>query len=208
MFIKIPANKRSLARRKLVCGVGVNDSIYIVKPVVNGVRKTNPAYETWCGMIKRCYCKKQQIKQPTYIGIKVCNEWLLFSAFEMWFEDNYVKGYELDKDIKSKGNKVYSPEMCMYVPKQVNTLLLHSTTSTGKYAMGVCSRSDSGPFCAQIYIDGKNTHIGSYKTNEEASDSYKRAKNLEIIRKSSQFPEFENYLRQHMYKLPAQQNNQ
>lgn len=80
------------------------------------------AYEVWSGMISRCYSKKTQERQPSYIGCTVCREWHNFQNFAEWFDGNYIDGMCLDKDIRVKGNKVYSPDTCKFVTKSENTI--------------------------------------------------------------------------------------
>lgn len=77
-------------------------------------------YQVWHDMLRRCYSSEYQEKQPTYIGCSVCPEWLNFQTFGKWFDDNYIPGYHLDKDIKVPGNKVYSPETCLFVSREEN----------------------------------------------------------------------------------------
>lgn len=77
--------------------------------------KNTKAYSIWSNMLKRCYCHKTQRRQPTYKGCTVCVEWHNYQNFAKWFEVNYIKGLHLDKDIRSQGEKVYSPETCMFV---------------------------------------------------------------------------------------------
>lgn len=36
----------------------------------------------------------------------------------------HMEGWHLDKDILLKGNKVYSPETCAFVPAKINSLLI------------------------------------------------------------------------------------
>jgi predicted transport protein len=75
-------------------------------------------YITWLNMMKRCYDKEyQKKKQPTYIGCIVCDEWHNFNTFNTWFNENYIDGFAIDKDIIIKNNKIYSPETCCFVPK-------------------------------------------------------------------------------------------
>ena len=45
-----------------------------------------------------------------------------FSGFGKWFDDNNIDGYHLDKDIKVKGNKVYSPDTCLFVSHKDNNI--------------------------------------------------------------------------------------
>lgn len=73
------------------------------------------AYKTWYDMLRRCYSERFHQRRPSYRGCSVCSEWHNFQNFADWYERNHVEGYELDKDIKIKGNKTYSPEACMFV---------------------------------------------------------------------------------------------
>ena len=84
----------------------------------------NRSYETWKRMIERCYSGYKQHK--SYANAIVCEEWLNFTVFEAWFNDNYIEGFELDKDLLSGGLKYYSPETCVFIPTDINTLLQHS----------------------------------------------------------------------------------
>jgi len=84
------------------------------------------AYEAWRGMISRCYCKKRLDKYKTYIGCSVCDEWRSFQVFAKWFSDNYTEGLHLDKDIRVKGNKVYSPDTCKFVTRAENVIEAHA----------------------------------------------------------------------------------
>lgn len=83
--------------------------------------KTNP-YSFWLSMIRRCYSPTQQKTNPTYKDCTVCDEWLNFQNFAIWFDDNYINGLHLDKDIKIKGNKIYSPDACAFVTRNDNNI--------------------------------------------------------------------------------------
>lgn len=86
--------------------------------------KTHPvAYQAWRNMLVRCYCDKYQLKNPTYKGCSVDDEWHNFQNFAEWLEKNNprnTKKLELDKDIKVDGNKVYSSETCLLVTRAEN----------------------------------------------------------------------------------------
>jgi hypothetical protein len=79
-------------------------------------------YSLWSGMMERCYSSRFHTKYPSYIGCTVCDEWHDFQVFCDWLEVNYVDGCDLDKDIKIKGNRVYSPTACMFVTKKDNSI--------------------------------------------------------------------------------------
>ena len=80
--------------RKLVYGVGINDSNYVVRRFetigyVNGKQKQKliwvcPYYQTWTNMLNRCYSIKYQERNKTYIGCSVSEEWKTFSNFRSW----------------------------------------------------------------------------------------------------------------------------
>lgn len=85
-------------------------------------RKDTKEYTAWHNMLKRCYSEKHLKKHPSYIGCSVCVEWHNFQVFAHWFEANYIDGTELDKDIILDGNKVYSPETCLFVSHTENVV--------------------------------------------------------------------------------------
>tara|TARA_R110000787_G_scaffold4900_1_gene18512 strand:+ start:198 stop:707 length:510 start_codon:yes stop_codon:yes gene_type:complete len=95
-----------------VYGVGFNSGGEF-KPSING-NHTKP-YSTWKSMLMRCYSDKYHAKFPSYKECEVCDEWLDFQVFASWFVVNYIDGFQLDKDIKIDGNKLYSPSTCMFV---------------------------------------------------------------------------------------------
>ena len=150
-----------------VCGIGyigVGD----YKAKVNG--KIGKAYNTWSSMLERCYCIKCQTKHPTYKGCTVTTEWHNFQVFAAWFDVNYIKGYRLDKDIKMKGNKVYSPEVCMFVSQAENTIEAHAkcykfTSPSGK----IIDIYNMSAFCRENNLNHRNMHL----VNSEKRKSHK-----------------------------------
>ncbi|WP_423172691.1 hypothetical protein, partial [Stenotrophomonas sp. CASM112] len=48
-----------------------------------------------------------------------------------------VKGFELDKDLLIKGNKVYSENTCIFIPAEINLLLIKREASRGEHLIGV-----------------------------------------------------------------------
>lgn len=147
-----------------------------------GIGKYNSTYKSyyvWKDMFKRCYDSKYLVKFNTYIGCSVCEEWHNFQNFAEWHEENYYtignEKMQLDKDILFKGNKIYSPETCVYVPEKINYLFVKSNKRRGDYPIGVYLHSDGDKFVAQC-DDGKAIYLGRYDTPEEAFDVYKSFK--------------------------------
>lgn len=138
------------------------------KTKVNG--KMTKMYYTYVDMIRRSYRSEELGKDPSYIDVYVCEEWHNFQNFGEWFEISYREGFELDKDILVKGNKVYSPETCRFVPKVINNLFISG--SRGQYPRGVYRQGKK--FKTKISINGNNNiRLGIFDTIEEAFQAYK-----------------------------------
>lgn len=144
------------------------------------IQKTK-AYPVWKGVMERGYSSDLKEKFPTYDGVYVCDEWHNFSNFEIWFNENYIEGYELDKDVLVKGNKVYSPETCAFIPSELNKVLTRSNGSRGQYPLGVNWHKHLQKFASTVRYNNKSVHIGYYDTPEEAFYAYK-VKKEEIIK--------------------------
>lgn len=165
---------------KLIYGVGINDADYCTKPSVSGKRVICKYYQTWYSMLQRCYSSKSQAKRPTYIGCTVCEEWLTFSNFKKWMETQDWEGKQLDKDILIQGNKVYSPETCIFVTDAINLLFIKSDAARGEYKLGVSFKKENGKYQAQCKMNGKVKHLGYYLTEDEAYIAYKVFKIVHI----------------------------
>ena len=137
------------------------------------------AHRTWQSMLSRCYSESYRRKFTSYIGCTVCNEWLTFSNFKKWFEEHYVDGWELDKDILVKGNKVYGPDTCCFVPQELNSVILKSNRSRGEYPIGVSLESKRNKFRSRCNDPIRNIQIEHYGflTPEDAFEQYEQLKN-------------------------------
>lgn len=144
------------------------------KSEVNG--KAIKEYYIWRGMLTRCYCEKYHILKPTYKDCTVVEEWYNFQNFAKWFEDNYIEGFELDKDILVKGNKVYSPETCCFVPKEVNILFTKGNKNRGLYPIGVNFNNYKQKYEANLNKKGVLHYLGVFDKPEEAFQVYKEEK--------------------------------
>lgn len=199
-FTKVPAVRKP---SKVMGGIGINDAWYQTQPLIEGKRVRCPAYAKWYDMLYRCYNVDVTKKNPTYIGCTVVSEWLTFSNFAEWFESNNVADWHLDKDLKVPNNKVYGPDTCLFLPQNVNNLMLTREAVRGDYPIGVVANSTGDKYSALISVDGKTVHCGVASTPEEAHQIYRVAKNKQIDRHIVLWKghEFANYLSQHRYTV-------
>lgn len=155
--------------------------------ILDVLKKDSKIYSVWYCMIDRCYNPAMHQKFPTYKDCEVCEEWLTFSNFKRWFDENYIEGYHLDKDILVKGNKIYGPDTCCFVPPKINALFISSKSKRGVLPIGVFGPSAKGKYGAQICIDGKRINLGRYDTPEEAFYAYKVAKEKHIKKVAQEY---------------------
>ena len=166
-------------KRSLVFGVGINDWV----DVVNVDGKPIWEYQLWKNMIKRCFDEKYKQKHPTYNDVTCSKEWLSMTNF---IEDVSkmkgfgLSGWELDKDILVKGNKLYSKDTCCFVPAEINSLLIKRDNSRGEWPVGVNFDKSRAKFKAQLTINGKKKFLGRFNTPEEAFQVYKLSKEAQI----------------------------
>ena len=170
--------KVNIFRRQTKCyGVGICDIPFSTY----SSDKVQQAYGLWSNIIARSCNDSVKDKHKTYKDCSVCIEWLLFSNFLKWFNDptnGYKEGYSVDKDILVKGNKVYSPDTCCFVPREINSLLTKSNATRGVYPIGVSKRGKR--FSARSNFYGKTKRLGMFDTPEEAFQAYKQAKEAYI----------------------------
>jgi len=162
---------------KLVQGVGINDGKYTA--TIKGVNKKE--YEIWRGMLQRCYNTKVQKMRPTYIGCSVSDNFKYYTYFFEWCQLQigfFNTGYELDKDILNKGNKIYGENSCIFIPSELNSLIRVCKGNRGITPIGVTKREDN--FQAQCSINNISKKLGTFKTPELAFNAYKTFKEAHI----------------------------
>lgn len=160
---------------RLILGVATNSGGRY-KTEING--KKAKAHTTWRSMLRRSYCPKWHAVSPTYIGCSVAEQWLEYQRFAEWFENHKYSnhGYQLDKDLLLPNNKVYAPDRCVFVPQELNKLLIDRGNARGQYRQGVYFKKGHNKFVARINISGKRKHIGYYDNEPDAYYAYKEAK--------------------------------
>ena len=173
---------------KLVYGVGVNDAEYTAQKFetigyVDGKQKQRqvwicPFYQTWKNMIDRCFSETNKVRNPTYKDVTCCEEWLLFSNFKRWMEQQDWKGKQLDKDIIIPDNKVYNPETCAFVSRVTNTFVLASEASRGEWPLGVYWSKKAGKLRAKCKnpFTKKSEHLGYFSCHYEAHEVWRKRK--------------------------------
>lgn len=160
-----------------VYGVGIVGEKY---PLENG--KQSKEYSVWVRMLDRCYSTTNDTRK-TYEGCEVTSSFRYFPFFKDWCHNQVgfgEKGFALDKDILVKGNKVYSPETCCFVPQEINNLLTNKKTGSKSIKSGVSFNKECGKYIVRFSKGSKTKHIGYFVTELEAFLAYKEAKEQQI----------------------------
>ena len=163
-----------------VYGVGILGTKYPSK--VSGV--TTKEYDLWCSMLKRCYSDSYKKKNPTYEGCEVSDKFKSYEYFYEWCHkqigfgvDGNGNPFQLDKDLLIKGNKVYSENVCVFIPSEINSLLIKREALRGEHLIGVYWSKTNKAFRARVNKNkGASEHLGYFKTELEAYNAYKQAK--------------------------------
>ena len=162
-------------------------SVYGVGIIGNGIARVcgveTRDYQLWKSMLCRCYDEKYSNKYPTYKDCTVSDNFKYFPYFKEWCHRQIgfdQEGWHLDKDILVKGNKVYSENVCAFVPSEVNSLFIKCDSLRGDYPVGVRYRKRFDKFESQVTLYGKMVYLGTFNTPEEAFQAYKQAKEAYI----------------------------
>lgn len=173
-----------MVKKKLVHGKGLNDADYVTQKFLtsyeNGKKKNKliwscPFYVKWRSMLERCYCIKFQQRggNGRYAECDVCDDWLRFSTFKSWMQQQDWEGKQLDKDILVPHNKLYSPSTCAFVDKRVNLFVNDRAAYRGTLLIGVSICPMSGRFkSACSGRDGGLQYLGLFDTELEAHKAW------------------------------------
>ena len=195
--------------KSILYGIGINDADYPVTKTIQGEDKRKatwrcPYYIRWNNMLERCYSNKSQEKRPTYKGCSVCEGWLLFSTFKKWMEQQEWEGRALDKDFLIEGNKVYSPDTCVFIPIKLNSFITTAGSIRGDYPLGVNYKKKdkdminehSKPYVSYISNQSyKRVYLGYYFTPEEAHQVYLKAKLEQCVEYMQEFNDEDSLLK-------------
>ena len=161
-----------------VYGVGVLGAKY--PSTIKGV--ITKEYTLWSNMLKRCYSDSYKKKQPTYKDCAVSENFKSYEYFYEWCNEQIGfdnEGWQLDKDLLIKGNKVYSEYSCVFLPREINQVLVKRESSRGEHLIGVSWDKRDKAFVAQVSKNkGKREYLGCFNTELEAFKAYKKAKEV------------------------------
>ena len=147
-----------------------------------GTADRNKKNSMWHNMYDRCYSEKYHERSPQYKDCTMCDEWLDDKeSFFDWVDENYYtygdEQIDLEKDILVKGNKIYSPDTCIFAPHSINTYF-EKLTRKPVYL----EKLDK--WKAEIWIEGKTINLGYYDTEEKAKEVFIKHKEAAILAKA------------------------
>lgn len=162
-------------KSKLVYGIGINDSEHSVFDAAGG--ETCKIYKTWHDMIGRCYSEKIHKKNPTYKNCTMHEDWVIFSNFRAWMQNQDWEGKQLDKDLLVYGNKVYSPSLCVFVDANVNSFLTENKNGKNKLT-GAFFHKSTGKYQASCKnpFTKKLEYLGLFDDESKAHLAWKKRK--------------------------------
>ena len=163
--------------RKPVYGAGINDFNYSVQTGGCSKKVIWKPYVTWKEMLRRCFDEKKKLELPSYKDATCCNDWITLSKFLEWlWEQPFIDtSWQLDKDLLSKKNKLYSSETCVLIPPEVN-MFLTKREAGRNLLIGARFRESSGRYLSSFTKDSRPVHLGCFATELEAHLAYKQAK--------------------------------
>lgn len=144
-----------------------------LRTVGSNPRRTTKAGSYYAEMNRRCNPELQVGKYASYSGCE--SYFTTFQEFAEWAMNQRCYGMNLDKDLLVKGNKVYSPTTCVFLPTELNNLITKCEGRRGDWPIGVSFDPLRG-FKASAQNGEAKSHLGYFYTSEDAFNAYKVAK--------------------------------
>lgn len=148
------------------------------------IKEHGRAYSIWSGMLCRCYSENKKDIDRIYDGCQVDSKWHNFQNFAKYFEERYVEGYQIDKDLLVDGNKIYGEDTCIFLPPLVNIFLATKKAGNKSGYVGVSFAKAANKWKAYIcgFGTGKTINLGFFTDIEDASNAYKDARKIEVVK--------------------------
>ena len=125
-------------------------------------------YKKWSQMLRRCTNPKDAAyKDYGARGITVCEEWLDPKTFLDWCDLTFpnIEGHTLDRIDNDKG---YYPENCRWTDRAMQSINQRMQKNNTSGFVGVYRDKNKNRWTTNIKINNISTHLGSFKTIEEA----------------------------------------
>lgn len=137
-------------------------------------------YRAWCSMMARGYSDSYKKIETSYDGCTVPPDWHNFQNFAKWYTSQkfYGMGYQLDKDILYKNNRIYSESTCCLVPTIINSGV-KSSKDVNEDKFGASCRAN-GSYQLKYSEFGERILVGEFPTFLEARERYVELKEAYI----------------------------
>lgn len=149
--------------RQTICGIGYSGC--------EDADVLSMSHHRWRGMIHRC------LNHEDYVDVEVCQEWLNYSNFRIWWDSHYYQipgeQMDLDKDLFSGEKKLYSPETCCFLPHSVNVSLAMIGKSSNGLPGGVWRDNNRDSYGYQYFdIEAEKWKKKRRKNLDDAIEGY------------------------------------
>lgn len=144
---------------------------------ING--KPTCAHKAWSGVIERCYSTRLRHSRPCYSDVTISGDWHNFQNFAKWFysQRGAELGWEIDKDLLVTGNKHYSPETCILLPRRLNTAIIH--VGSNENVLGYSYHPVSKLYSTMVSTPAGGRNI-YFKTKDECVKYYYKSKSEQL----------------------------
>lgn len=139
--------------------------------------------ELWSSIVRRTNKEGSYQKKNTSYNYSA-NNFESYQSFASWCQtkedywnrDDNGRWWQLDKDLLIRGNKLYSPNTCIFVPQLVN--VCYSNVKAGNCGfVGVRFDSKTQKYVSRCCThNSKKRHIGYYASAYEAHKAWQLAK--------------------------------
>ena len=175
--IKVGSEAESKEAQGLFYGVGFRGGKH---KGYDGNNQKNE-YRLWMNVLKRCYSKWFSENRPSYNGCFMSDNFKSYDYFYEWCNNQIGfigDNFALDKDLLIKGNRVYSENTCVFLPRDINNALILRKSKRGRFPIGVSFSDRDNRFRAVLTMFGENVCVGYFKDVESAFNKYKEVKEL------------------------------